>query len=44
MGMANGSERRRQWNFVVAGLGCYKKWPVKKRVFTEDRSKPTPPV
>ena len=44
MGMANGSERRRQWNFVVAGLGCYKKWPVKKRVFTEDRSKPKPPV
>ena len=44
MGMANGSERRRQWNFVVAALGCYKKWPVKKRVFTEDRSKPTPPV
>ena len=42
--MANSSERRRQWNFVVAGLGCYKKWPVKKRVFTEDRSKPKPPV
>ena len=44
LGMANSSERRRQWNFVVAGVGCYKKWPVKKRVFTEDRSEPKPPV
>ena len=44
LGMANSSERRRQWNLVVAGVGCYKKWPVKKRVFTEDRSEPKPPV